>query len=662
MAGGSTASWLAISAVAALAAVASAAGALSCGDTPVISLGDGPCAVPSGPAVTLQQAGTTFTLSNGLLTMTIAGNGQVTALSKNGTALMASGQTMYLSDSESAAPGREINATTQTVVSQSPQQVELSFVDTSGAMNWDLHYVMQAGLSGFYYYLIADTLGKPPLLMPELRTVHSFDATILSNGFNAERRGQLPTPSMQATFLGSNQVQDDAWELPDAATLPGVPGPEGPVYTPYDWATYVAEDWTSGHGLYGGGFGVWLLTGSPEYVTGGPMKQEFMVQAGSLFNYYNGGHFGSNVVTPSPANWRKVYGPSLLYVNTGTDLEVISDAASQSAVERAAWPYCWMNQAAYPTQAQRAVVDGTISVTQGRSAAGAMVVLADPSELYLQSYGYMYWTHADASGNFTISGVRPGTYAVHVYATQGDITASVDPTLPTNTGSAPDGGSDAGPDGGLDASGGSVSPADDSEVIATNITVTSGMNHLGTLVWSPAYHPNLLWEIGTSDRSSGEFLVSGTTVASHALREYGPSATEGLWGIPPANLTYTVGTSSPAQDWYFAQSKTGTWNVVFGLDRAVTGNAYLTLSIASVSQNPRLSVSVNGTSIFNQTFGNDGTLYRSALTSGRYQLLTVVFPASYLTVGAASNTMAFNLDSPGPATGIMYDLVKLETD
>jgi rhamnogalacturonan endolyase len=301
-------------------------------------------------------------------------------------------------------------------------------------------------------------------------------------------------------------------------------------------------------------------------------------------------------------------------------------------------------------------VDGTITVTQGRSAAGAVVTLADPSELYLQAYGYIYWTHADGNGNFVLHGVRPGTYAVHVYASEGDITSTVNPTVaPTDAGasSKADAESDAG---------GWLAPTDNSEVVATSMAVTAGANHLGTLVWSPPFHPHLLWEIGTSDRTSGEFLVSGTSLAHDVLREYGPSATEGLWGIPPANLTYTVGASTPAENWYFAQSRVGKWNVVFGLDSAVSGNAYLTLAIASVSQNPRLTVSVNGNSIFDDTFGNDGTLYRSALMSGRYQVVTIGFPGAYLTPGTTSNTIVLEMVSAGAGTGILYDLVKLETD
>ncbi len=660
--------WLAVIGVGGCSVVA---GAFSCGATPVISLGDGSCPVPEGTAVSLEQDGGAFTLSNGLVTMTIGAvgqasdagqstGGQVTALSVNGTELMAPGQTLYVSDVESSGQ-RTIMPTAQTVVSVTAQRVELSFVDTGGAMNWDLHYVMEAGTPGFYYFLIADTIGKPPLLLPELRSVQSFDPTILVSGYNGERHGLLPSASMQASLTASSEFTDDTWELPDAAILAGTPGPEGPVYTPYDWASYMDEDWSlQGHGLYGNGFGAWLLTASPEYYSGGPMKQELMVQSGNIIlNMFNGGHFGSGPITPTPLNWRKVYGPSLLYVNQGSDAVVIADAKARAAAERAKWPYCWMTDPDYPTK--RGTVDGTISVTNGRSAANAIVALADPSELYVQTYGYIYWTRADTNGDFVIRGVRPGTYAVHVIATQGDLTASVGPAAaPTDAGA---GASDAGADAAVNGAGG---PSDTSELIQSppSITVTAGSVHLGQLVWNPAFHARSLWEIGTSDRTSGEFAVASGSIANATPREYGPSPTMGLWDLPPANLTYTVGASTAADGWYFAQSKTGTWKVVFGLDAPVTGSdAYLTMAIAGVSQGPTLSISINGTPIFSESFmENDGTLYRSDLKGGRYQLITVPFPATYLAMGAAANTMEFNLVSGGPGSGVMYDFLKLETD
>src|SRR5580692_1621802 len=114
------------------------------------------CPTPPGTNVTLNRTGSGFVLSNGLVTVSIANNGQVIQVANGATPMMAAGDSMYVS--ESAGGGYEINASSSSVVQQTAEIVELSFVDTSGAphdMDWDLHYVMRRGVSGFYYFLIA---------------------------------------------------------------------------------------------------------------------------------------------------------------------------------------------------------------------------------------------------------------------------------------------------------------------------------------------------------------------------------------------------------------------------------------------------------------------------------------------------------------------------
>jgi hypothetical protein len=106
--------------------------------------------------VTLHRTGSGFVLSDGLVTVSIANNGQVTQVAKGATPMMAPGDSMY--NLGVRRGGYEINASSNSVVQQTPEIVELSFVDTSGAphdMDWDLHYVMRRGVSGFYYFLIA---------------------------------------------------------------------------------------------------------------------------------------------------------------------------------------------------------------------------------------------------------------------------------------------------------------------------------------------------------------------------------------------------------------------------------------------------------------------------------------------------------------------------
>jgi rhamnogalacturonan endolyase len=348
---------------------------------------------------------------------------------------------------------------------------------------------------------------------------------------------------------------------------------------------------------------------------------------------YHGGHAGSAVTQPSPPSWKKLYGPNLLYFNTGNDAEVMSDAKAELASERGEWPYCWMKNAAYPLLADRGTVTGTIAEAHGRSVDGAVVTLAQPGPLLTQGYDYMYWIQADSAGNFSIPSVRPGTYSVHVYATQGTIVD--DPTH--------------------------------GEIVGS-VTVAAGANDVGTLIWAPPYRANLLWSIGTSDRRSGEFRVFPPPVAAGASntayetgRMYSPTGTTaGLWTVPPATTTYTVDVSTPQTDWYFVQSVKGTWTVKFDLVTVPTGGATLTIAIAGAALAPQLTAAVNGHPIMSQTFGNDETLYRSCLEGGLFQMITATVPAEYLVVGG--NTAAFTVTPSGAGSGVYYDMVKLESD
>ena len=603
------------------------------------------CPAPTGTAVTLAQNGSESVVSNGLVTITVANSGQLSQVSKNGTPLMLAGDTLYVSESGGSTYAT-IDASTHSVVQQTPDIVELSYLDTSGGnrdMDWELHYVVRRGVSGFYYFLITrvGTSTHPnPATLSELRTVERFDPSIVSNGYSGERHGQLPTAAQNATFSTTTQIQDatypltvDPTSLSGVSSLPGVVGQhydEGPVFSKYDWASYRLEDLV--HGLYGHGFGVWLLSPSWEFYTGGPVKQELMVHHDNLvLNMYHGGHFGSAISAASPANWNKIYGPNLLYVNTGADGAVIADALSQGAAERGQWPYCWMNNTLFPLSAQRGTVTGTLTEAHGQSVAGAMVVLAQDGALLAQGYDYMFWGQADSNGQFTIRAVRPGSYSVHVYATQGTIVDD-----PTN-----------------------------GEIVST-ATIAVGMNDLGTLTWSPPYHANLLWSIGTSDQTSGEFRFDSAVApgidntAYRTGRMYGPDATHGVWTVPPAMTTYTIGTSTPQSDWYFAQSVNGTWTVNFNVGSVPPGGAFLTVALAGAARNAHLDIAVNNQNVLSQGFGNDESLYRSALEGGLFQMLKATVPAADLAAGA--NSATFTISNATGGAGIYYDIVKMESD
>jgi rhamnogalacturonan endolyase len=203
--------------------------------------------------------------------------------------------------------------------------------------------------------------------------------------------------------------------------------------------------------------------------------------------------------------------------------------------------------------------------------------------------------------------------------------------------------------------------------VVGDATVQAGANDLGTLTWAPPFHSTLLWSIGASDRKSGEFrfdpngAASIDNTAGRTGRMYGPDATHGVWTVPPATTTYTVGTSSPETDWYFAQSVDGTWTASFGLASVPSGGAFLTIGIAGAARNAHLDVAVNGQSVLAQDFGNDQSLYRSALQGGMFQMLTANVPASALVAG--TNAVTFTVNTKGNAgAGVYYDIVKMESD
>jgi rhamnogalacturonan endolyase len=303
----------------------------------------------------------------------------------------------------------------------------------------------------------------------------------------------------------------------------------------------------------------------------------------------------------------KLYGPWFVYFNNGS----ISDAQAQAAAQQGQWPYTWLSNAAYPLS--RTTVTGTLRLADGRAAAGAAVTLAQPGgDVYAQGSGYIFSAQADSSGHFTIPLVRPGTYSLYAWA-----------------------------------NGGSIGDITD-QYERDNVTVSGSSTDLGTLTWTPVEYSNLLWQIGTADRKATEFKLGNIP------RQYG------LWNQTSANLTYTIGSSTPANNWYYAQTAVGTWTVNFNLSQVPSGTAHLTVALAGVSRTAAVTVGANGTTIGSYpTFANDQAIYRSANQSGYYHLVQFSFAASLLKTG--SNALTFHMTTVSSGGGAMYDTVKLET-
>lgn len=527
--------------------------------------------------LTADTTARTATISNEYITIRFDSSGKGVSLKKGGTELIGSAAGFYWSTENGG-----LSPTQLQIVTNTSDMVDIAYVGSAG----ELHYVVRSGVSGVYSYYVTDSVGT----IAELRTVYRVDGQIFRNAYIGERSGSLPT---LAQIQGATELQDSTYQLAD-----------GTIYTKYDWAGYYKNDFV--HGVYGNGYGVWVIPASKEYNDGGPLKQDLMVHLESntgdavVLNMLTSSHFGTGSRTlPSG----KIFGPWLVYVNNGSS----SDAVSRSSTERAAWPYSWLSDSSYPLS--RSTVTGNLQVADGRSTSGATVVLAKSGEIYTQGNDYMFWATVDSSGNFSIPKVRPGTYMLYAYATSGDITHQY----------------------------------------SKNITVSGITTDLGTLTWAPQNYTNKLWQIGKADRKATEFKFGNIS------RQYG------LPAQVPANFTYTIGTTH-SSDWYYAQTKIGSWDINFNLTSTYSKNAYLTVAMASIAKNPITDVFVNGTNIGTLDYSsiNDGTTYRSVTESGRYQLQEISFPASLLIVG--TNTVSLKMKSVGTDGGILYDTIKLEAN
>jgi rhamnogalacturonan endolyase len=236
---------------------------------------------------------------------------------------------------------------------------------------------------------------------------------------------------------------------------------------------------------------------------------------------------------------------------------------------------------------------------------------------------YEFWVHGNADGSFAIPKVRAGTYELHAIA-----------------------------DGVL------------GEFSLSNVTLTPGGSvDLGRLTWKPVRFGRQIWDIGTPNRDGSEFL-KGDDYFHWGMYLLYPK-------LFPNDVDYTIGKSDFRKDWYFEQvphvmhdSGTGrdqgratTWTIHFDLPSALRGKAILRLALAGVGARS-IAVAVNNhpagaiTGLaYNATLNRDGI-------GGYWVEKDLAFDASFMHAG--QNTMTLTIPAGFPASGIIYDYVRLE--
>ena len=552
--------------------------------------------------VTLTQSGDTVTISNDQLSVTLdTTNATVTDIHPNGgvnlvenlSALHADPadvQTFYLDyHTGVSGGGKSFVPTSYQVVSQSTSQVHLLFTGADDAyLQLEYHFILRDGMSGIYSYVVAKNPHETTQRVAELRTVYRFDARVMDTVYNGLRSD---TPLLYAQLDELTKIQDETWQLND-----------GSYYSKYDLANYTREApfW----GVYGGGYGAWMIPASYEYYPGDPQMQELIVhQDGIALNYLTGAHLGSPDMQ-APSGWEKLYGPWFVYINQGSSQEMLKDAAKQAQSERKQWPYPWMSDERYPLE--RGTLSGSIKAKYPVQ----LVLTSAMGEAFdTETLGYSYSVKPDKHGHFTLNNIRPGDYQLTAYALAGPQTGTL---------------------------------------FEKPLSITSRHQEINLTV--PRWKRDVIWQIGQSNRRADEFALA------HQERNY-------RWKDEvPANLTYTIGKSRAHHDWYYAQTQVGgSWDIHFTLRHSQKARLDVAFAAASNSgmtdpTTPTVEVLVNGQSLTTLAYDNDKAIYRSALQSGLYHLASIEVPANLLKRG--ENQIRFTLEGGA----VMYDTVVLSQD
>ncbi|MGP8259559.1 MAG: polysaccharide lyase family protein [Acidobacteriaceae bacterium] len=567
-----------------------------------------------------------------------------------------------------------------------------------GGMDIEVRYALERGTSGFYTYAeYTHPASYPPAGEGESRFILQMNPTF--NWISVDKdRNQL----MIANQDQRSGVVIHAKE--QSIILDGVY--KNSVEHKYSYCAVIDKLTAWGWSSTKDHIGVYFINPSNEYIGGGPEKLDLVAHMGAtLLDYWTSGHYAGGSVNniPNGESWKHVVGPIFVYFNSlddakdpsQTELDKLKatsgsgmpavpaewhdnamalwdDAVAKSKSVKAAWPYSWVEGVDYPHKDGRATVTGQLILDDPQAVKKTLphltVGLAHPNYTgagagFLTRGGngnivtwphdgdyYQFWVDGAADGRFTIPNVRPGKYTLHAFA-----------------------------DGVL------------GEYAKADITVEAGKKiDLGKLDWQPVRFGKQIWEIGYPDRTSDKFLK-------------GDGANYWLWGWPlryaglfPNDVTYTIGKSNPAKDWFFEEvphstttawlnpaakdpynqrfgwvntppskddpwrewgrGRATTWTVKFNMSKATQGTAVLRIALAG-ADGGGLTVGVNG-----QQAGSIRPVSTNALRyntdKGVWYQYIVKFDASLMKAG--TNEMTFTVPAGDVTTGVVWDYVRLE--
>jgi rhamnogalacturonan endolyase len=643
--------------------------------------------------VTLTDNGETWTMSNGIVQMTInKANSNLTKLVYKGIDIV--GRSEYW---ERVPSGQVTASITIDPTKNGGERGEVDVTGIDGRMDIEVRYTMERGASGFYTYAqYTHHANYPAAGFGENRFILQMNPTFDWLSVDADRN--MPMCSGEDT---RQAVVIHAKEQSILST--GIY--KNSVEHKYSYCAVMYKLPAWGWSSIKDHIGVYFMNPSIEYIGGGAGKMDLVAHMhATLLDYWTSGHYaggaGNNV--PAGEEWKKTVGPIFVYFNTLSDPKptsqaeldtlkategnptipaswtananaLFNDAIEQSKVQKAKWPYQWVNGIDYPHKEQRGNVSGQIVLSDPQAATTKLpnltVGLAHPDYTgpggsFAQRSGngnlvtwehdgnyYQFWNQGAEDGKFTVTNVRPGKYTLHAFA-----------------------------DGVL------------GEFAKTDITVEAGKDiDLGKLEWKPVRNGKQIWEIGYPNRTAREFFK-------------GDGANYWLWGwcmryplLFPNDVTYTVGKSDPSKDWFFEQvphsettewlnpqakdpanqrfgwvkslpvgspdpwrqwgrGRATTWTIKFNMDKSGKGQAALRIALGG-ADGANLGIGVNGTQVGSIRPVSTNAL-RYNTDNGVWRQYTQSFDGSLLKQG--ENQITLTIPAGDLTSGVVYDYLRLE--
>lgn len=614
---------------------------------------------PASGNVTLTDDGSTVTIKNGIVEVTITKfNGEIRKFLYNGINILEggySGGKFYWSWN---MPNYQNPANCKYTLTVDPSKNNNTYAEVKLHMDWSKKTTEAAMAVDVYYSLTKDASG----VYAAAKLTHPASYPYYPSG--EWRMSSYPGATFDWMSIDSarNRIMPSLEDNKAIALVPGAPKEVMRMTTgvyanhyecKYDFTADFGDLDTWGWSSTTKNIGLWMTMPSKEYYPGGPMKRELLCHVSPvLLNMLGGTHYaqGGDGAVAQGEEWSKVYGPFLIYCNKvpkGTknpQIALWKDAIKKSKSEQAKWPYNWFTEPEYVKADGRGKVTGKLRINDPQPYSNPYnmwVGIAIPpksvrgtTNFEQWSKNYQFWVKTDAKGIFTIPNVMPGVYNMYAFG--------------------------SGVAGQMTKQG--------------FVTVTAGKTtSLGDVVWTPERIAPTVWEIGIPDRTAKEFKhgddwwVGGVYPDLHWAK---------FMDYPqefPNGVNYIVGKSDWRKDWNFVQpyNVVGTeqkvapeWEILFDLANAPTSGSNSSLYIAVASSfRVSLVVKVNGINILPKLdttkisfpYQSNATIRKGI--HGLFGDLRLTFPSALLHSG--HNQVSLILTRSGG--DIQYDYLRLES-